>query len=160
MSIQDIHDAWHSLDVGTDRDEIRTRWPALADAVGTLKHIHAIQYDAAAEQVRKESEEHSRVAEMVLGPVDRRPGRYLAEIVKLGEDYVVQVAGGRFAGEPEPPRWTFTVNGKVANFFHQDQEMAILHLIASRYDPNPNSNHMGAHYAAKLLGLLDKLPKE
>lgn len=155
MTIQDIHQAWRELDVSTDRDEIRTRWPALADAVGKLKRITAIQYDAAAERIREESDEHNEVTALVVGKHASDRGRRVEQYVKLGEDYVVLVADGKLTARVDRPMWTFTVRGKPVNFFHATQEQAILHLLASRYDPNPNTNHLAAFYAGRMLGIAE-----
>lgn len=152
--IETLHKAWYSLDAGTDRDEIRTRWPALAGTIGKLNRAVAIQYDAAAERVRKEHEEHSLVAELVLGKDSSRRGRYVEQFVKLGEDYLVLVKGG--FSDPNGLMWTFVVNGEANHWYHRTQEEAILHLIAARHDKNPNSNGQAAFYAGRVLGVREE----
>lgn len=154
--LTELHEAWNagsSASRGTRQKQLRDWWPALADGLDGLKHIAVIQYEAAIDRVREQSEEHHRIAELVLGKENRRNGRFVTDVVKLGEDYLVQVKGGIMFGENDQAFWTFVVNGKHSNSFAKSQESALLHLIATRYDKNPNSNHMWAAAAARVLGV-------
>lgn len=106
------------------------------------------QAEAALAAVREQADEIRRVEETVLG--DRQRGQRVYEIVKLGDDYLAKVEGGTV------PMWTFVVNGKPTSWRYENQEDAILHLIAARYDSNPNSNYAAAHYAGRVLGRPDR----
>lgn len=100
------------------------------------------QKETALAEARERNEEFRRVESIVLGDNDRR--RRATEVVRLGDDYLVQIYG---------MGWTFVIDGKRGSSFHLTQEAAILHLIASRYDDNPNSNGNAALYAGRVLGL-------
>jgi hypothetical protein len=104
--------------------------------------------DAALERDQQRQDEHRRVSNIVLGE-KRNTRRSVTEVINLGGDYLVQVADH----DDNTESWTFVVGGKTSNWFHGRQEDAVLHLIASRYDDNPNSNVSAAFYAGRVLGL-------
>lgn len=103
------------------------------------------QKDAALEQVRNQQAEARKIEELILGR--NHHGRYVSVVVKIGDDWVAEVVKG------DEKTWTFVVNGKASMFHHGTQEEAILHLIASRYEPNLNENYRAAYYAGRVLGL-------
>lgn len=105
--------------------------------------------EAAYEQSRERQAEWSRVAEIVLGKaISRR--EYLGEVVKLGEDFVVEVEH-----HGSEPSWTTVVGGKKSTWHQRTQEEAVLYLIARRYDANDNSHLHAAFYAGRVLGVPD-----
>jgi hypothetical protein len=111
------------------------------------KTIHERQRDAALAQVAEWRAEKRRVAEIVLGP-NPPIRRHLSEVIKLGDDYLIQVRDGN-----EPPTWTTVVNGKRSIWLFPTQEEALLHLIARRGDDDENTSANAAHYAGRVLGL-------
>lgn len=104
------------------------------------------QKEAALAEVRERNEEHRRIADIVLG-ANNPTGRRVTEVIRLGDDYLVQSVGKGGTA------WTFVVDDQRTSWVHVRQEDAILHLIASRYDTNPNSNHAAAFYAGRVLGI-------
>lgn len=100
--------------------------------------------DAAVEQVREQQAEHRRISDLVLGSDSRDR---VTDLVKLGDDYMVEVTARNGA-----ITWTTVVNGEKTSFHHERQEDAVLHLIARRYDENPNTNIQAAFYASRVLG--------
>ena len=106
--------------------------------------------EAALAEYQERGEELRRIEDLVLG-TNRRGGRRVSELVKLGNDYLVKVEDGDSA--QWTPAWTTVVNGEANSWYHERQEKAMLHLIARRYDDNPNSNVNAAHYAGRVLGL-------
>lgn len=116
-----------------------------------LSKIAQQQQDAAMAHMLEHSREHARISELVLGSNAMRRGRQVTALIKLGEDYLVQVKGS--FSEPDSLNWTFVVNDDPSHFYHPTQELALLHLLAARHDPNPNSNHMWAAAAGRVLGL-------
>lgn len=108
--------------------------------------------DAAYEQIRAQQDEFDRIADLVIGS-DRRSSRRVTEVINLGDDHLVEVTDkNRQTGEDETT-WTFVIGSKASNWHHHTQEHAILHLIATRHDPDPNSNHQAAFYAGRVLGV-------
>jgi ABC-type uncharacterized transport system permease subunit len=105
------------------------------------------QKDAALADLREQQAERARVADIVLGKNGSRS--HVTEVIKLGNDYVVEVT----ARDGKSSTWTTVVNGERGYFHHLRQEGAILHLIASRYDSNANSNTQAAFYAGRVLGI-------
>ncbi|RKR92712.1 hypothetical protein BDK92_7190 [Micromonospora pisi] len=104
------------------------------------------QKEAALDELRERGEERRRIAEIVLG---KNRGRdQVTEVINLSGDYLVEVAT-RDSGV----YWASLVGGKRTGQFHVRQEDAILHLIAARYDPNPNTNTSAAFYAGRVLGV-------
>lgn len=104
-----------------------------------------VQRDAALAQIREQADELLRVQKVALGDNSRDR---VTEVVKLGEDYVVEVT------EPKGRvLWTTVVDGQGCSQYHERQEDAVLHLIARRYDPNPNTNLDAAYYAGRVLGV-------
>jgi hypothetical protein len=101
--------------------------------------------DAAVEQVREQQAEHRRIEKLVLGRDSRDR---VTDLVKLGDDYVVEVTARNGA-----ITWTTVVNGEKTPYHHERQEDAVLHLIARRYDDNPNTNVNAACYAGRVLGV-------
>lgn len=109
-----------------------------------------VQRDAALTQIRGQHAELRRVEEIVLGDNSRDR---VTEIVKLGDDYVVEVR------QPNGCiLWTTVVDGQKCSQYHERQEDAVLHLIARRYDDNPNTNLSAAYYAGRVLGV-NPLPR-
>jgi hypothetical protein len=107
------------------------------------------QKEAALAEVRERNEKFNRVADIVA-PRRNDPGRRaerVTDVIALDSDHLVKLETN---GETY---WTFVVDGKRGSGFHLTQEAAILHLIASRYDNNPNSNIHAAHYAGRVLGI-------
>lgn len=105
--------------------------------------------DAAYERIQEQQNEHSYLADLVLGDITKRGVRYIGEIVKLGGDYLVEV----FGRNREDATWTTVVSGKPTSQHHYRQEEAVLHLIARRYDDDPNRSPQAAFYAGRVLGL-------
>src|SRR5688572_19200658 len=102
--------------------------------------------DAAAEQTREQQDERRRVAEIVLG---KNVGGYrVTDMVKVGDDYAVEVTDRK-----DDATWTTVVGGERGLTMFLTQEEAVLHLIARRYDDNPNSNVQAAFYAGRVLGV-------
>jgi len=102
--------------------------------------------DAALERLREETAERREVEKIVLG---KNPGRdWTGDMVKLGADWLVEVCR-----RDERPTWTTVVAGKRGLNHHYTQEMAVLELIARRYDDNPNTSPAAAGYAARVLGI-------
>lgn len=104
------------------------------------------QKDAALAMIQEQTAERRRIEQIVLG--DNRQRRNVTEVIKLGNDHLVKVVD-----RDDTARWTFVIDGKANNWYHQEQEDAILHLIAARYDDNPNSNVQAAFYAGRVLGV-------
>lgn len=105
------------------------------------------QVEAAVEQARERVAERDRVEKIVFGSRSAALRERMGEIVRLGDDYVVEVI------KPGRTTWTFVVNGQSSSWHHDTQERAILHLIAQRRDGNPNSNAHAAFYAGRVLGI-------
>lgn len=103
------------------------------------------QKEAALAEVRERHEEFRRVADIVLGANSTQ--RRVTEVIRLGDDFLVQIVGKGGTA------WTFVVDDQRTSWVHERQENAILHLIAARHDPNPNSNHAAAFYAGRVLGV-------
>lgn len=101
--------------------------------------------DAALAEIRERGAEHRRIEEIVLAGNSRNR---VTEVIRLEGDYLAQVEGRDGA-----TTWTTVVNGERSTWHHHTQEEAILHLIARRYDPNPNSNASAAFYAGRVLGI-------
>jgi hypothetical protein len=101
--------------------------------------------DAAVEQVHEQQAEYRRIGDLVLGRDSRDR---VTDLVKLGDDYVAEVTARNGM-----VTWTTVVNGEKTPFHHERQEDAVLHLIARRYDDNPNSNIQAAYYAGRVLGV-------
>ncbi len=109
------------------------------------------QRDHALAQIAEQQTEFRRVADIVIPPSSaaaQRGSKRVTDVINLGDDHLVEVTG-----RDNSVQWTFVVGGKAGNWYHQRQEDAILHLIASRYDSNPNSNVHAAFYAGRVLGL-------
>jgi hypothetical protein len=101
---------------------------------------------AAYERWTEETAERRQVEEIVLG---KNPGRdRTGDAVKLGDDWVVEVC--RRDGSST---WTTVVDGKRGLTHHYTQEMAVLELVARRYDDNPNTSPMASAYAGRVLGI-------
>lgn len=109
------------------------------------KSIQERMRDAAVEQQQERFAEHRKVTEIVLG--SNRARRRVGEIVKLGDDYVVEVE------DRDIITWTTVVGGNGTPMHHHTQEMAVLDLIARRHDPNPSSTAAAAFYAGRVLGI-------
>lgn len=106
--------------------------------------------EAALTQVREQQAEMRRVEQLVLGDNSRDR---VTELTKLGDDYVVEVR------QPNGCiTWTTVVDGEKTPFRHERQEDAVLHLIARRYDDNPNTSLDAAYYAGRVLGV-NPLPR-
>lgn len=99
--------------------------------------------EAAYERWQQESAERREVEKVILGerPVRARIG----EMVKLGDDYAVQVIRG------DEATWTTVVGGKRSPFHHLTQELAVLHLIARRHEERGADT--AVIYAARVLGI-------
>lgn len=125
---------------------------ARADARAVVKclpaHPQDARRDAAAEQVQERADESCKVAEIVLGTGSHLGRERVGDVVKLGDDYLVQVMRNR-----SNTTWTTVVGGERSSWHYHTQEAAILHLIARRHDDNPNSNASAAFYAGRVLGL-------
>ena len=104
------------------------------------------QKDAALAELRERQAEHRRVGDLVIG-TNRGNRRHVTDVIKLGGDYIVEVTEG------DSVQWTTVVGGKANSWYFHRQEVAILHLIARRYDDNPNSNGSAAFYAGRVLGI-------
>jgi ABC-type uncharacterized transport system permease subunit len=104
------------------------------------------QKEAALADLHERQAEHRRIADLVLGRNGSRS--FVTEVIKLGGDYVVEVTA-----RDGSSTWTTVVNDERGHLHHMRQEEAILHLIASRYDSNANSNTQAAFYAGRVLGL-------
>lgn len=103
------------------------------------------QKEAALAVLSEQAAERRRVADITLGKNSRDR---VTEVINLSGDYLVEVT------TPDSGvYWTFVVAGKRGIQLHTRQEDAILHLIAARYDPNPNTNGGAAFYAGRVLGL-------
>jgi hypothetical protein len=113
----------------------------------TPKSIQERMRDAAVEQAQERADEHRRVTDIVLG---RRPNpRYrVVDVVRLGDDFVVEVQPGH-----DQPVWTTVVGDAHGNEYFTTQELAVLHLVARRYDDNPNTSARAAFYAGRVLGI-------
>lgn len=103
------------------------------------------QRDAALAEMAEQQAERSRIAALVLGA--SRGRRHVADLVKLGDDYLVEVTNG------DDTKWTTVVNGKDSIWYHPRQEDAILYLIARRYDDSDNASQAAAFYAGRVLGV-------
>jgi hypothetical protein len=110
------------------------------------RFVDAMKQDAW-DRAKQERAERSRLNVLIHG-LESRHG--LGEIVKLGDDYVVEVRDG---GRTYDSLWTTVVNGEKTFHHHATQEAAILHLIARRHDSNPNTSACAAFYAGRILGL-------
>ncbi|MER7331747.1 MULTISPECIES: hypothetical protein [unclassified Micromonospora] len=112
------------------------------------------QRDAALAQITEQQQEFRRVAELVI-PSDRRrrSDERVTDVIRLGNDHLVEVTKRGSDEQGDTVRWTFVIGDKAAGWYHHTQEDAILHLIASRYDDNPNSNGAAALYAGRVLGI-------
>ena len=104
------------------------------------------QRDAALAELREKQDEFRRVADIVLG-TNRGSRQHVTNVIKLGDDYLVEVT------KRDETLWTTVVRQKASNSYFYGQEEAILHLIARRYDDNPNSNGSAAFYAGRVLGI-------
>lgn len=102
------------------------------------------QKEAALADVRQQQEERQRISAIVLGDKPRGQRR-VTEVIRLGDDYLVQVANKGAA-------WTFVVGGRHGAWYHERQEDALLHLIATRYDAQPSNSITTAFYAGRVLG--------
>ncbi|MBM0205768.1 hypothetical protein JNW90_24195 [Micromonospora sp. STR1s_5] len=123
--------------------------PTATEPTTPRKSFVEMQRDAAMEQAREQAAEHRRISDLVLG--DRPGRRYVTEVIKLGNDHLVAVKEGN---DDTPPAWTFVIDGKRSNnYYPGDQDSALLHLIASRYDSNVNSSYSSAFYAGRVIGL-------
>ncbi|TDC34239.1 hypothetical protein E1211_17995 [Micromonospora sp. 15K316] len=107
------------------------------------------QRDAALAEIVEQRREFQRVAELVI-PSDprRRNTSRVTNVIRLGDDHLVEVTD-----QDNRTRWTFVVGERTTSWYHHRQEDAILHLIAARYDGNPNSNYAAAFYAGRVLGV-------
>jgi hypothetical protein len=112
------------------------------------KSIQERLRDAAVEQAQERAAERRRVEEIVFGSRSFDSSERIGDIVKLGDDYVVEVER-----TGHDTTWTTVVAGKRSSWHHHTQEAAVLHLIARRYDDNPNSNAQAAFYAGRVLGI-------
>lgn len=121
----------------------------MSDTNGTpRKPFLERQRDRALAEITEQRNEFRRVAELVV-PSDRRgSSQRVTNVIRLGDDHLVEVTD-----RDDSVMWTFVVAGKSVNWYHHTQEDAILHLIASRYDSNPNSSHVIAFCAGRVLGL-------
>jgi hypothetical protein len=117
---------------------------ATNEATAPRKSFLDMQRDAALEQVRQQSDERQRVRDLVIG---KRRHESLGDLVRLGDDYVAEIIRG------DDITWATVLSGQPDSWRHLTQEQAILHLIAKRYDSNPNSNINAAFYAGRVLGL-------
>lgn len=120
----------------------------MTDTTAPKKSIQERMRDAAVEQAQQRAAEHRRVTDIVLGP---RPNpRYqVVDVVRLGDDFVVEVQPGR----DQPAVWTTVVGDERGNDYFTTQELAVLHLVARRYDDNPNTNVHAARFAGRVLGV-------
>lgn len=106
--------------------------------------------EAALTAIQEQQAEMRRVEQIVLGDNSRDR---VTDLVKLGEDYVVEVTARNGT-----VTFTTVVGGEKTPFHHERQEDAVLHLIARRYDDNPNTNLSAAYYAGRVLGV-NPLPR-
>lgn len=104
------------------------------------------QKEAALDEVRQRAAEHHRVANLVLGANHNRTRR-VDTVINIEGDYLVKVVDG------DKTQWTFVVDGKTTMWYYQRHEDALLHMIAARFDPNPNTNTQAAYYAGRVLGI-------
>lgn len=110
--------------------------------------------DAAYQRDQEQLAAHRRVRTLVLG--EKNPfGSRIGDIVKLGDDYVVEVIKRDKETGEDKSTWTTVVGGKARSFHFHTQEQAVLHLIARRYNDDDNSNHHAAFYAGRVLGIPD-----
>lgn len=110
------------------------------------------QKQAALDAITEQRAEFNRIADNVLPKRNdpyRRSRETVTDVIRLGDDHLAEVT------EDGKTTWTFVVGGKASNWRHDTQESAILHLIASRYDDNQNSNINAAFYAGRVLGVQD-----
>jgi hypothetical protein len=112
------------------------------------KLIQERMRDAAVEQAQERAAEHRRVADIVLGS-RRNPRCRVVDVVRLGGDFVVEVQ----PGHDQPAVWTTVVGDARGNEYFTTQELAVLHLVARRYDDNPNTSTRAAFYAGRVLGI-------
>ncbi|MEU0078473.1 hypothetical protein ABZY58_11305 [Micromonospora tulbaghiae] len=122
----------------------------MSDATGTDSPLDRMK-TAAYERENERRAEERAIEEIVLGKNPNRRTR-VTNVVKIGDDYVVEVTD---KGEV---RWTFVVFGVAGRYYHDSQELAILHLIASRYDDNLNTNIGWTAAAARVLGITEGRP--
>lgn len=107
---------------------------------------------AAYQQMIERQNDFTRVAQIVLGA--NRGRHRVTDMVQLGEDYVVEVT------EPKGRTlWTTVVADQRSSRYYETQEEAVLHLIARRHDPDPNTSAQAAFYAGRVLGT-NRIPRD
>lgn len=102
--------------------------------------------DAAYERWQEDGAERERVRSIVIG--EHRSYR-LGDLTKVGDDYVAEVIDNS-TGQST---WTSVVGGEKTHRHWLSPDMALLHLLAVRRDPNPNTSPHAATYAARVLGI-------
>ena len=102
--------------------------------------------DAAYERENEQRKVERAVAEIVLG---KNPGgrKRVTAVIPLGDDHLVELS---VEGKVW---WTFVVNDMRGSRYHFTQEQAILHLIATRHDHNPDTSYAMAVAAGRVLGI-------
>lgn len=98
--------------------------------------------DAAVSQAQERAAERRSVEEVVLGTFTAR--RRIGEIVRIGDDYVVQVENGKDV------TWTTLVGGKTSHEHFYQLEHALLHLLSRRHGGDGTD---AAFFAARVLGM-------
>lgn len=104
------------------------------------------QRDAAMQRVQEQAAETRKVREIVLRSDDLRR---IGEIIRVGGDYVAEIVE-----RDQQPLWTAVVDGKRSSECFYTVDLALLHLIALRHDPDGRGTH-AHHYAARVLGATD-----
>lgn len=99
----------------------------------------------ALERLYEQANDRQRVTAIVLRK--NSPDR-VDEVIRLGDDYLVEIT------KPDATVvWATVVGSKDDSWRHRTQEEAILHLIARRYNNDPDSNYAAAFHAARVLGI-------
>lgn len=95
-------------------------------------------------EAQQQQAEFRRVADLVAG---NSRTRRVEDVIRIGGDHLVRVVNG------DSTHWTTVVADKPTCWYHDTQEQALLHLIACRYDPNPDTSVQAARYAGRVLGI-------
>ena len=104
------------------------------------------QKDAALARINAERAKRRELERIVIG--DHGRNGWLGEVVPIGDDWLVQVCR-----RDRDPIWETVVAGKADHWQHDDQERALLHLIARRHTTSATDAYTAAVYAARVLGI-------
>ena len=106
--------------------------------------------DAAYERWTAEERERREVSDLVLGP--RSTSQWTGDMVKLGDDWLVEICE-----RDQRPTWTTMVDGQPGRRRFADQDGALLHLLARRYEGVTERAYEAAKYAARVLSFPDDI---